>query len=76
MYYHNFIGVLQWIVELGRIDIDVEVCMMSSHLALPREVHLEELYHIVAYLKAHLSAMMVFYPTPVDSDMSLFERQD
>jgi hypothetical protein len=56
LYYHNFIGVLRWIVELGRIDIDVEVSMMSSHFAPPREVHLEELYHIFVYLKAHLNA--------------------
>ncbi len=35
-YYHTLIGVLRWIVEFGRIDINVEVSMMSSHLALPR----------------------------------------
>ena len=34
-YYHSLIGVLCWIVELGRVDIGVEVSMMSSHLALP-----------------------------------------
>ena len=34
-FYQTLIGVLHWIVELGRIDIDVEVSMMSSHLALP-----------------------------------------
>jgi len=75
-YYHTLIGVLRWIVELGRIDIDVEVSMMSSHLALPREGHLKELYHIFSYLKAHPNAKMVFDPTQVDPDMSLFERQD
>ena len=42
---------LRWIVELGRVDIDVEVSMMSSHLALPRVGHLKEIY-IIAYLKA------------------------
>ena len=75
-YYHSLIGVLRWIVELGRVDIDVEVSMMSSHLALPREGHLKELYHIIAYLKAHPNAEMVFYPTPIRPDMSMFERQD
>jgi hypothetical protein len=34
-YFHFLVGVLQWIVELGCVDIDVEVSMMSSHLALP-----------------------------------------
>ena len=75
-YYHTLIGVLRWIVELGRIDIDVEVSMMSSHLALPREGHLKELYHIFAYLKAHSNAEMVFDPTPIEPDMSLFVRED
>ena len=34
-YYHSLIGVLSWIIELGRVDINVEVSMVSSHLALP-----------------------------------------
>ena len=59
---HTLIGVLRWIVELGRVDIDVEVSMMSSHLALLREGHLKELYHIFAYLKARPNAEMVFDP--------------
>ena len=75
-YYHTLIGVLQWIVELGQVDIDVEVSMMSSHLALPREGHLKELYHIFAYLKARPNAEMVFDLTPVGPDMSLFPKED
>lgn len=50
--------------------------MMSSHLALPREGHLKEVYHIFAYLKAHPNAEMVFDPTPVEVDRGQFERQD
>jgi len=75
-YYHTLIGVLLWNVELGQIDIDVEVSMMSSYLALPREGHLKELYHIFAYLKARSNAEMVFDPTPIDPDKTLFEHQD
>ena len=75
-YYHSLIGVLRWIVELGRVDINVEVSMMSSHLALPREGHLEELFHIFAYLKKHHHAEMVFDPTPVEIDSTAFEAQD
>jgi hypothetical protein len=40
-YFHSLIGVLQWIVELGQADIDVEVSMMSSHLVLPIVGHLK-----------------------------------
>ncbi len=76
LYYQCLISVLRWIVELGQVDIDVEVSMMSSHLDFPREGHLKELYHIFAYLKAHSNAEMVFDPTPIDFDRNLFERQD
>ena len=58
------------------MDIDVKVLMMSLHLALPRAGHLKEIYHIFAYLKAHLNTEMVFNPTPVALDMNLFEQQD
>ncbi len=33
-YFHSLVGVLRWTVELGWVDIDVEVLMMSSHLGL------------------------------------------
>ena len=32
--YQSLIGVLRWIVELGRVDICLEVSLLSSHLAL------------------------------------------
>jgi hypothetical protein len=37
----------------GRIDILVDVAMMSRFLAAPRSGHLEELFHIFAYLKKY-----------------------
>lgn len=53
-YFQGLIGVLRWIVELGRIDIAVSVSMLSRYLANPREGHLEEAFHIFAYLKKHV----------------------
>ena len=75
-YFQSLIGVLRWIVELGRVDICCEVSMLSSHLALPRAGHLEQVLHIFAYLKKYHNAELVFdpsYPVIEDSD---FERQD
>ena len=43
---------------------------------LPRVGHLKEVFHMFAYLKAHHDTEMVFYPTPVEFDQNLFERQD
>ena len=75
-YYQSLIGILRWIVELGRVDINVEVSMLSSHLALPREGHMQELLHVFAYLRKHLNSEMVFDPTEPDVDMNSFQRQD
>ena len=36
-YYLTQIGVLRWMVELGRIDIITEVSMLASQLSIPRE---------------------------------------
>ena len=35
-YFQFLIGNLQWLVELGRIDICLECSMLSRHLAIPR----------------------------------------
>ena len=62
-YYQLLIDMLQWMVELGRVDICIEVSMMSSQLALPRECHLEQLYHIFAHINKYYNTERVFDPT-------------
>jgi len=62
-YFQTQIGVLQWVNELGRIDISTEVSKLSSCLALPREGHLEAMFQVYGYLKAHHNARLVFDPT-------------
>ncbi len=39
IYFQGLIGVLRWICELGRIDILVNVAMLSRFLASPRQGH-------------------------------------
>ena len=75
-YYQSLIGVLRWAVELGRVDICLEVSMMSSHLALPREGHLEEVFHIFAYLKRNHNAEMIFDPSDPEVDANQFQSRD
>ena len=58
--YQGLIGILRWACELGRIDIMIEVSMLSSHNAMPREGHLDAIYYIFAYLKKHENSTMVF----------------
>ena len=62
-YYASLIGILRWLVELGRIDITCETSMMSSYVAMPREGHPQQLFHIFSYLKSHHNARMVFDPS-------------
>ena len=75
-YLHSLIGVLRWIVESGRFEINNEASMMSSHLAMPRWGHMQELLHVFAYLKKHMNTLMVFHPSDPEIDMNSFKRQD
>jgi len=49
----QLIGILRWLVELGRIDICVEVSMMSSYNCMPRVTHLYAVLHIFSYLQVN-----------------------
>ena len=75
-YYQSQVGVLQWMVEIGRIDMITEVSMLASHLAMPREGHLECIFHIFAYLKINHNSRMVFDPSYPGIDMSQFKKCD
>ena len=71
----SLIGILRWIVELGRVDICCEVSMMSSFSAMPRDGQLEQLYHIFAFLKNNHNSRLVFDPLYPNIDMEKFERR-
>ena len=62
-YYQLLVSILRWIVELGRVEICLEVSLVSSHLALPCEGNLGKLFHIFVYLKWKHRAQMVFDPS-------------
>ena len=62
-YYQFLIGILWWTVELGRIDICLEVSMMLSHLAMPRKGHLDQVLHIFAYLHKYHNTKLVYDPS-------------
>jgi hypothetical protein len=70
----QLIGILRWAIELGRLDIFVEVSQLLQHHSLLRRGHLEALYHIFAYPKKHENgARIVFDPKlPDDFDERVF----
>ena len=59
-FYQEIIGSLRWAVELGRVDVLLEVSLLSKHLALPREGHLEQALNIVGYIKTHKKMRLLF----------------
>jgi hypothetical protein len=74
--YQSDIGILRWIVEIGRIDIITEVSLLASHLALPRIGHLMQVWHIYAFLKNRHNGCLIFDPTYPRIDESVFNTGD
>ena len=67
-YYQQQVGVLRWMVELGRIDIGTEVSMLAAYSAAPRQGHLAAILHLFAYLKKNPKSKMVFDPSNMEHD--------
>ena len=61
-FYQEMIGILRWAVEIGRVDILLEVSLLSSHLDLPVIRHLQAVYHIFGYFKQVLNRKLYFEP--------------
>jgi hypothetical protein len=50
-HYQSQIGVLQWAVKLGRIDVATEVSMLAAFSAAPHQGHLAAVLPLFAYLR-------------------------
>ena len=75
-YYQGLIGVLRWICELGRLDILMPVSLLSRYLAQAREGHLNQVFHIFAYLKEHHQSKLVFDDGLPDIGEGRFQQCD
>ena len=75
-FFQHIIGVMRWMIELGRVDIAVEVSLLSSYLAYPREGHLQAALHIMGYLRLKHNTRLIFdpsYPEIIESDFPQFD---
>jgi hypothetical protein len=54
--YQTMMGCLQWVVSLGRFDIQTTTMTMLRFCSAPRQGHLDRLKHIYGYLKKFSSA--------------------
>ena len=70
------IGILHWMVDMGRIDIATEVSLLASHVALPREGHLEAVFHMYVYLKHKHNSRLARDPTYPQVHMGDFREVD
>ena len=75
-FYQHLIGVTRWMVELCRVDITTKISLLSSHLAYPREGHLEAALHAMGYLKQKHNSRLIFDSTYPDIDLSSFPTYD
>jgi hypothetical protein len=50
--------------------------MLSTHLCLPREGHLEAFFRVFAYMGLHHNARVIFDPTYPSVDMGTFIKTE
>jgi hypothetical protein len=70
--YLLIIGLVQWAVQLGRLDVATATMTLSSFQAAPCKGHLEQAEHIVGYLVKNRNAL-VRVPTDMP-DYSALEK--
>ena len=63
-------------VELGRLDINYHVAVMSRYLEAPREGHLEQVFSIFSYLKQKPKYKLVLDSTKVTWNEDKFPKRD
>ena len=56
--YQSLIGALQWVVSIGRFDIQTSVMTLSSFRSSPRRGHLDRVKRIYGYLSKMRNALI------------------
>lgn len=71
-FYQEIIGMLRWAIEIGRVDINTEISLLSSFQAAPREGHLNQLLRVVAFLKRKPKLTLYFDPARAHVEENMF----
>jgi len=61
---------------LGRLDILLEVALLRSFSAAPRQGHINQVYNIFSYLKTHQPQCLLFDPSTPDIDIEFQEFEN
>ena len=75
-YFRSIIGIMRWMVEIGRINIATELYLLQTHLAYPREGHIEAALYVMDYLKNKHNSRLVFDPNYPKIDEIIFKYCD
>ena len=73
-WYHYFIVMLIWMLEMGRVYIITEVSMIAPQMAMPREGYLEAVLNSFALLHQKYNYRFSFDPTYPTINMSDFKE--
>ncbi len=68
LYYQSPMGIIvRGMIELGRVNKSTEVSMLSLHMALPHQGHLEEALHVVPIITPKLKVVYGSNCLPIDT---------
>ena len=66
-------------MEIGKIEVLIEVSLISTHLVPPREIHLEQVLCIYGFLRIHNKMRLMFdcsYPQIISKFFKEYNRFD
>ena len=61
-YYHTTVGKMIWSINIGRIDINLEIALLSHFISQSRHGCLYQVFHTFSYLEAHAKIKLVLDP--------------
>ena len=73
---HEMVEMLRWAVEFGRVDIFLEVSLISSYMTCPRIIHMKILIHISAFLNSKPKLTITFNLHHLLIEKSRFVKYD
>ena len=73
-YYLTIISIMRWMIELGIIDIITKELLLPSHVALPREGHLEATVYVMDHVGQRNNSRLVYYPSYQETDHSVLKE--
>ena len=61
---------------MGKINIIIKDSLLSSHVVIPREGHLEAVIHFMAHVGQRYNFRLVNYPSYPETDYTVFKKCD